>query len=116
MKNIIISSVLALSAGLAMVGPANAATNHSSTHATHMQHQKSDNNPLSKLNLSAKQQAKIKDIKQKHRNDGKKGHEQAKKEIAKVLTSKQRNQLEKMSAEHRANGDHQDRDDKNRNR
>ena len=100
LKNIAISSILAATTCFAMVGQASAATDKSPAHATQMQHHKGDmnkdKNPLSKLNLTAKQQAQIRDIRQDHRDDGKKGHEQAKKEISKVLTPQQRNQLEKM--------------------
>lgn len=100
MKNLTIATLLSASTLLAMAGVASAAPDNLSQRSSQMQQHKGDmnkyKNSLSKLNLSAKQQSQIKKIRQDHRDDGKKGHEQAKKEISKVLTPQQRNQLEKM--------------------
>lgn len=119
LKNIMVSSLLAASACMAVISPANAASNNAFSHSNQSQHKNTmsqDKDPLSKLNLSAKQRDQIRNIKYNHRNDGKKGQNQAKKEIANILTAKQRRQLNKMTTDYRVSNDYQGRDNKGHSR
>lgn len=107
MKKLLLGSLLAASTCIAMIAPATAATNTAAPNSAQMQHKDGTHKgPLSKINLTATQQAQVKSIHDKYRSQGKDGRQKARAEIAKVLTAQQRSQLETMKAEHKGTGEH----------
>jgi len=105
MKKLLLGSLLAASTCVAMIAPATAAPN-----SAQMQHKGGTHKgPLSKINLTATQQAQVKSIHDKYRSQGKDGRLKARAEIAKILTAQQRSQLETMKAKHKGTGEHRGR-------
>ena len=111
MKNVVMGTLLAATSVFAVACTSVGATTDTSA-STSMQphhkdgmHKKGMQGPLSQINLTAAQREQIKDIRQKHRNKGQQGREQAKKEVLAVLTPQQRQQLQQMRTERESQGE-----------
>ena len=102
LKKIAVGSVLAISTCVAMVGQANAAPYNPTHHGMNV-----NSGSLSKLNLTSRQKSQIQAIQKSNHNNGKNGYKNNYAAISKVLTVSQRNQLEKMRAQNRAQRGHQ---------
>lgn len=101
-KKIAVGSVLAISTCVAMVSQTSAAPYNPTHHDMNV-----NNGSLSKLNLTSRQKSQIQAIQKSNHNNGKNGYNNNHAAISKVLTVSQRNQLENMRSQNRAQRGHQ---------
>ena len=110
LKKIAVGSILAISTCLATVGQANAAPYNTTNYIRSV-----DNGPLSQLNLTNRQISQIKAIQNSNYNKGKNGYKNTHASILKVLTTSQRNKLERIKAENKAKRGYQNKHSQNQN-